>query len=43
MNNDDMPLSIYGLRPGSYITMKVNNNPYRQYEVSFGFVLYSDK
>jgi hypothetical protein len=23
MNNNDMPLSIYGLRPGSYVTMKV--------------------
>ena len=26
MNNDDMPLNVYGLRPGSYITMKVNKH-----------------
>ncbi|CAO0789878.1 unnamed protein product [Mucor circinelloides] len=23
MNNDDMPLSVYGLRPGCYVTLKV--------------------
>ncbi|CAO3657183.1 unnamed protein product [Mucor hiemalis] len=34
MNNDDMPLSIYGLRSGSFVTMKVvkDNQPSNQRE-----------
>lgn len=30
MNNDDMPLSIYGLRPGSYVTMKAAKDKQQQ-------------
>ncbi|KAF1799512.1 hypothetical protein V8B55DRAFT_1590312 [Mucor lusitanicus] len=26
MNNDDMPLSVYGLRPGCYVTLKVTKH-----------------
>ncbi|CAO3649702.1 unnamed protein product [Mucor fragilis] len=26
MNNDDMPLSVYGLRPGCYVTLKVSKH-----------------
>lgn len=26
MNSDDMPLSIYGLRPGCYITLKLDTS-----------------
>ncbi|CEP17025.1 hypothetical protein [Parasitella parasitica] len=30
MNNDDMPLSIYGLRPGCYVTLKVNKSGHKK-------------
>jgi hypothetical protein len=25
MNNNDLPLSVYGLRPGCFVTMKVGH------------------
>jgi hypothetical protein len=26
MNNNELPLSVYGLRPGCFVTMKVGHN-----------------
>lgn len=29
MNNDDLPLTVYGLRPGCYVTLKLHNSKHK--------------